>query len=76
MSTRPVRPGMYRCSPVFATLGIPLVPGEMGKEWVGGEFISYAVRRPESVVVATPAGGKTPAEAGRCGPQRPATRNL
>ena len=28
--------------PVFATLGIPLVPGEMGKEWVGGEFISYA----------------------------------
>lgn len=28
--------------PVFATLGIPLLPGEMGKEWVGGEFISYA----------------------------------
>lgn len=31
-----------RARPVFATLGIPLVPGEMGKEWVGGQFISYA----------------------------------
>lgn len=28
--------------PVFETLGIPLVPDEMGKEWVGGEFISYS----------------------------------
>ena len=26
--------------PLFEILGIPLVPGEMGKEWVGGKFIS------------------------------------
>ncbi len=28
--------------PIFITLGIPLVPGEMGKEWVNGEFVPYA----------------------------------
>ncbi|MBI6727123.1 hypothetical protein YA0089_26275 [Pseudomonas viridiflava] len=27
---------------IFDTLGIPLVPGEMGKEWIGGEFIPYS----------------------------------
>ena len=28
--------------PVFAFMGIPLMAGEMGKEWVGGEFIPYS----------------------------------
>ena len=28
--------------PAFETLGIPLVPGEMGKEWIGGEFVPYS----------------------------------
>ena len=28
--------------PLFDALGIPLVPGESGKEWTGSEFISYA----------------------------------
>jgi hypothetical protein len=28
--------------PIFETMGIPLVPGETGKEWTGSEFISYA----------------------------------
>jgi hypothetical protein len=28
--------------PVFHTMGIPLIPGETGKEWVNGEFISYS----------------------------------
>lgn len=28
--------------PIFETMGIPLVPGEMGKEWIDGEFIPYA----------------------------------
>jgi hypothetical protein len=23
-------------------MGIPLVPGEMGKEWIGEEFVSYS----------------------------------
>lgn len=27
--------------PVFEVMGIPLVPGEMGKEWKGGQFHSY-----------------------------------
>ncbi|WP_116892955.1 hypothetical protein [Pseudomonas savastanoi] len=28
--------------PVFDTMEIPLIPGEMGKEWVGGGFIPYS----------------------------------
>lgn len=28
--------------PTFDQLGIPLVPGEMGKEWINGAFVSYA----------------------------------
>lgn len=28
--------------PAFDTMGIPLVPGEMGKEWVGGAFVPYS----------------------------------
>lgn len=28
--------------PAFETMGIPLVPGEMGKEWVGGAFVPYS----------------------------------
>lgn len=28
--------------PLFGVMGIPLVPGEMGKEWVNGEFIPYS----------------------------------
>lgn len=28
--------------PIFETMGIPLVPGEMGKEWINGEFIPYS----------------------------------
>ena len=28
--------------PIFDTMGIPLVPGETGKEWTGSELISYA----------------------------------
>lgn len=27
--------------PVFGTMGIPLVPGESGKEWAGDAFLSY-----------------------------------
>lgn len=27
---------------VFNTMGIPLVPGEMGKEWINGEFVPYS----------------------------------
>lgn len=28
--------------PIFETMGIPLVPGETGKEWVDGELIPYS----------------------------------
>lgn len=28
--------------PVFDLMGIPLVPGEMGKEWVNGQFVAYS----------------------------------
>ncbi|HDS0960469.1 TPA: hypothetical protein QDZ28_004222 [Pseudomonas putida] len=28
--------------PVFEVMGIPLVPGEMGKEWIDGEFVPYS----------------------------------
>ncbi|MEX6780386.1 hypothetical protein [Pseudomonas aeruginosa] len=28
--------------PIFSVMGIPLVPGEMGKEWVDGEFVPYS----------------------------------
>ncbi len=28
--------------PAFDTMGIPLVPGEMGKEWVEGTFVPYS----------------------------------
>lgn len=28
--------------PAFDTLGIPLVPGEMGKEWLDGAFVPYS----------------------------------
>jgi len=28
--------------PVFSVMGIPLVPGEMGKEWIDGEFVPYS----------------------------------
>lgn len=31
-----------RARPVFTSMGIPLVPGEMGKEWIGEEFVSYS----------------------------------
>lgn len=27
--------------PLFADMGIGLVPGEMGKEWIDGEFVGY-----------------------------------
>lgn len=31
------------CSrPVFSVMGIPLVPGETGKEWLAGEFVPYS----------------------------------
>lgn len=28
--------------PAFETMGIPLIPGEMGKEWDGGAFVPYS----------------------------------
>lgn len=28
--------------PLFADMGIGLVPGEMGKEWIDGEFVGYS----------------------------------
>lgn len=28
--------------PVFQLMGIPLVPGEMGKEWISGAFVPYS----------------------------------
>ncbi|HDS1721653.1 hypothetical protein NPS53_09085 [Pseudomonas putida] len=28
--------------PAFETLGIPLVPGETGKEWIDGAFVPYS----------------------------------
>lgn len=28
--------------PAFGTMGIPLVPGEMGKEWIGSAFVPYS----------------------------------
>lgn len=27
---------------IFTLMGIPLVPGEMGKEWINGQFLSYS----------------------------------
>lgn len=34
--------GSISCRHIFDTMGIPLVPGEMGKEWIGGEFAPYS----------------------------------
>tara|TARA_R110002094_G_scaffold165050_1_gene148970 strand:+ start:128 stop:652 length:525 start_codon:yes stop_codon:yes gene_type:complete len=31
-----------KARPVFDVMGIPLVPGEMGKEWINGEFHPYS----------------------------------
>jgi hypothetical protein len=35
--------------PLFETLGIPLVPGESGKEWTGSEFIGYTTPRGQNL---------------------------